>query len=119
MIPPGTDTSPDADPDCDHLTNWFEYALGSDPFRYSTPVAAEIDPNDPASLLVRYPQRSDHAERGIVYIVETSHDLANWSIATGAEKLGELSQGVEQWQLTVPVDGEKTFARLRANGIAE
>ena len=113
-VPPETDTSPDADPDFDRLSNWFEYAIGSDPFQPTTAVTATRNSNDPTQILFHYPQRSDHAARGIAYTIEVSDDLAVWRPTEGGQKVSDGPPGIEHWQLALPVDESAAFVRMTA-----
>ncbi len=70
----GDDAAPTADPDADGTPNLLEYALGGDPLSAGrAPVEAAVIEGRLALVFTRI------ADPGLVYTVETSDDLAQWS----------------------------------------
>jgi hypothetical protein len=73
-------STPTEDPDGDELPNLLEYAFDGDP---ANPSTAAI-PGFPLLPLIvdgafRFPKRTDAAQRGLIYHLETSTDLTTWT----------------------------------------
>ncbi len=87
-------SAPSADPDGDGLSNFTEYAFGSDPLRASTPpsIGAAIEQFEDEPHLVLSVQVSE-AARDAVFSWEQSEDLVNWTSASSSLALvaSELS----------------------------
>ncbi len=112
----GALTGPEADPDGDGVSNLLEYALGGDPTqpdRGVLPVQGiqTIDGADYLSLAFTRPEGIDD----VVYAVESSSDLINWSPETElVDSVSEDGEIIETHRDTFPLDQEeRRFLRLR------
>ena len=84
----GDAAAPTADPDADGTPNLLEYALGGDPVSAGrAPVEAAVIEGRLALVFTRI------ADPGLVYTVEASDDLAQWSVlaAPGNPSTGETN----------------------------
>lgn len=127
----GGQREPWADADGDGLENLWEYASGGDP-AVSDRVTAEGESRAPVMTLreeggerfieFTFVRRTDHAERGLSFSVETSTTLAagSWTRRTATqtgppEAVGDGRLERVTVRLDVPLGGEpQWFARLRA-----
>jgi hypothetical protein len=79
------DAGQSSDPDGDGVSNLIEYALGGDPSTDSLtlpsgqPLLPQIALTEEGNLDFSFPERTDAADRGLSYVVETSTDLLSWS----------------------------------------
>jgi hypothetical protein len=103
-----TAAAPDADADGDGLTNFHEYAAGSDPV---TPDAAAGSAAilESSPLVMTAPQNP--AATDVVQSVELSTDLFAWRTATEAEAVPRIRSGRSEFELA-PAAGTR-FVRLR------
>jgi len=103
-----TDAAPDAYSDGDGLTNFHEYAAGSDPLApdASTGSAAILQTSP---LFVSAPQNPAAPE--VTQTLELSTDLLTWRAATDAEAARKTVNGRDGFELA-PAAGPR-FVRLR------
>lgn len=97
-----TQTAASEDPDSDGLSNFMEYALGTDPLTASTGPTLTLNGNDYQFTFKR--ERSS-----VTYTVETSQDLSSWQ--THSMNPGTVGQEVNV-MISQPSSGNKLFARL-------
>jgi hypothetical protein len=113
-IAPGGDAALDADPDGDGAKNLEEYALGTLPRGASSrPLVGQSVVEEAGARRLRVsftPQRSD-----VVYRIETSSDLVNWTsflVPSGAITPGQPYVFTDALNLLDPATPRR-FARLR------
>jgi hypothetical protein len=100
-----------ADPDQDGIENLLEYALGLNPFSpepLSSRVTNDLDSDGrPRLTVTKDPQATD-----VRYAVETSPDLATWSL--GDVVILQDTPTIFQVRDLLPLGGaERRFLRLR------
>lgn len=103
------DLHPEADPDHDGATNYFEYAAATDPFRASPTHAI---PLQTAPLTYQFPCNPEAPE--VLRQLQTSTDLLTWSPARADQIRLQTSADCFTWQL-LP-NNPKTFTRLQILG---
>jgi hypothetical protein len=121
-----SDPAQGSDPDGDGVSNVLEYALGGDPASSSLtlpggpPLLPQISVVA-GNLDFSFPERTDAADRGLSYIVETSTDLVSWSATlpagngSSAAAFDPAIDGFTMQHWTWPLDSSSPgyFVRLR------
>ena len=124
-----TDTDPNSDPDGDGMVNFMEFAFGMDPTTSSRSslmyvaggnvtqpgspklinFAAEGEAPDYRAVFLR---RKDHIAAGLVYTIDFSADLGEWTtsgvtptILTASESSGDMEAVSIPYPATVPAHG--------------
>ena len=104
-----------SDPDGDGLSNFSEYALGTDPRAFSPqPLILAPAPGNPFTLtfLARVATGSGYAGLTRKYDLQTSSDLTNpaaWQPVTGYT---DIVGGGQQVVIRLPIDAARKFYRL-------
>ena len=94
------------DPDGDGLSNMIEYALGSDPNKWTTSdLALKIDQITEETAVVCFTKRPDRLVR---FELEHSKDLDDWKLINDGDFTGTLSVNDDVHQMRV----EKTIVEL-------
>lgn len=115
------DTSPAGDPDRDGLSNLVEFAFGGDA-GVASPAGMggqRLGPSletGPDGIVVRYPRRTDAAERGLSDAAEFATDPETWTSVPPQGLVVEsepLVPGFEQVTLLVPAESGVRFVRVR------
>ena len=110
----GTNASYSADPDADEINNLLEYGLGGVPTNETVPSILPIFGNDDGLKYV-YRRRTDAADRGISYRLETTTNLVSnlWN-TNGFFVAGTagLDAGFEAVTNQINADKEQLFLRL-------
>lgn len=112
LIDPGV-SGLDADPDGDGHVNLLEYALGLDPKSPSQTNLPEMSATS-VDWVYTYLRPEDRAD--LVYEVEVSSDLVNWStIGVTHERLSSVN-GMETWRAHYPLTSATVvFFRLKVS----
>jgi predicted extracellular nuclease len=108
--PDGADSSPSGDPDGDGLANAIEFVLNSDPLASSIAERPSFVTNGSAAEFVYRRRKNGGA---IVLLVESSADLQNWFPVGPGTRIGEANPETDLYSLSLPLDAEKLFLRLR------
>lgn len=93
------DSGENDDPDADGVTNWLEYAAGTDP-RVADTDASQPDFVSVEPLCLSAARNPIATE--IVTILEISDDLVTWRVATGAEAVRKIENGRDAFALARP-----------------
>jgi len=105
------------DDDSDGLTNFEEYAFGTDPTGGSEANPISV-PLDKATGTFSYTRRATPSTTGLDYTIWTSTDLANWTLDAGAlQGTPVLSGEVETVPVTISsslLGNTKLFIQVRA-----
>lgn len=121
-----SDSAENSDPDHDGMSNLMEYAFGGLP-SVNSPTATGGHPLMPqvevssGRLWIRHPRRTDAAARGISYGIEFSNNpaAASWQetpppgTTVDASPYTPPSPGFEQVTVSVPIDAQLRFARVK------
>ncbi|MGC6566526.1 MAG: lamin tail domain-containing protein [Akkermansiaceae bacterium] len=113
-------SGPDADPDGDSWSNFWEFALGTDPQdrgNFPPPFATGIESIESDTYLTLTFFTADHL-RKVDFAVELSENLSDWS-AGGVRVLPDLEKpdGTRaiKFRHPMPQNGQKQFLRLKAS----
>ncbi len=118
------DTSFNADPDQDGISNLIEYAFGGSPSQAAalTSDGRSLRPvlqKTMSNLLVHYPLRTDAAARGLTETLEFSTDMRTWSsilpvgASTSLAAYSPVAAGFAEATVTLPLSGLAYFVRVR------
>ncbi|MEO8614594.1 MAG: hypothetical protein ABI600_05585 [Luteolibacter sp.] len=118
------DTSFNADPDRDGISNLIEYAFGGSPSQSAalTPDGRSLRPvleKMASNLLIHYPLRTDAAARGLTETLEFSADMRSWSntlpvgASTSLAAYSPVAAGFAEATVTLPLNGQAYFVRVR------
>ncbi|MBA4137896.1 MAG: hypothetical protein C0518_11310 [Opitutus sp.] len=103
-------SDPEAVYGADGISNLMKYALGLDPREDGTAALPETEQLDD-HWFFSYRRPSDTVD--VVYRVEVSTDLVNWSDAGVTQEVILAGEGVESWQAQYhAVAGQAVFFRL-------
>jgi hypothetical protein len=103
-------SGPNADPDGDDHTNLFEYALGLDP--WVSDSAGTLNGSDETYWVYTYSRPTNRD--GIVYAVEVSVDLANWTTDGVIHEQISSTGDTDTWHALYPFNSAPSvFFRLQ------
>lgn len=104
-------SGPGADPDHDGMPNLIEYALGLDPKNASANTGPTVSQDGEGNWQFTYTRPAARAD--IVYSVEHSTNLTNWTSTGVTHTLVSTSNGIETWSATYPISSSPVcFFRL-------
>lgn len=99
-----------SDADGDGVNNLMEYALGTDPTRPAATAWPQMEVDEEAFSLI---YRRDPLKNDLIYRVEASENLRDWSGAAVQDRLLGTEEGWQIREGRIPVSGEgKVFLRL-------
>lgn len=104
-----------ADPDGDGIVNLLEYATGSSPLSTSPPSESlqRVD----ETLVFDHSRLAANADPSLVYQIEWSTDLQNWSSngVTSTAQSGTDAANRVRWRSSIPIATGAKFVRLRVS----
>jgi len=106
---------PSMDDDKDGYQNVQEYAFGSNPLQADQPLTLVRTGNQ---LVSRFPRRRDADDRALLYQVDFSSNLADWTTTIPSQTsvaIVERTVVHPDWmsgEITVPMNGPKRFFRV-------
>lgn len=110
--------NPEDDADHDGMTDFAEYAFGTNPQLADAPPMAVIEPiNEVPHLVLRYRVSVARAAAGLVLVPEASSTLNQWqshSVVDTVDALAPVLPGSEARIARYPATSVRAFMRLRA-----
>jgi hypothetical protein len=102
------------DDDKDGYQNVQEYAFGSNPLQADQPLTLVRTGNQ---LVSRFPRRRDAEDRALLYQVDFSSDLADWTTTPSQTIVAIVERAAvhPDWmvgKITVPMNEAKRFFRV-------